>query len=110
MQRAFQQAPRGRPPFDPCLIYNHTMAVAICGSLLSASPRILAADESLAAKRPAPESSGLRAANLRVDTSLVLIPVQVTTAEGTPVTVLTKQNFQLFEGNQEQKISYFARD
>jgi Ca-activated chloride channel family protein len=100
------------------LIYNHPMAqlylhavrVAIWCSLLSVSPRILAADESLAAKRPAAESSSLRTAHLRVDASLVLIPVQVTTAEGTPVTALTKQNFQLFEDNQEQKITYFVRD
>jgi VWFA-related protein len=40
----------------------------------------------------------------------VLIPVHVTTAQGTPVTALAKQHFQLFEDNQEQKITYFARD
>jgi Ca-activated chloride channel homolog len=91
-------------------VYLHAVRVAIWCSLLSASPRILAADESLASKRPAAESSTLRTAHLRVDASLVMIPVQVTTAEGTPVTALTKQNFQLFEDNQEQKITWFARD
>ena len=84
--------------------------VAIWCSLLSAGPELLAADESLASKRPALESPALRTAHLRVDASLVLIPVHVTTPEGKPVTALAKANFQLFEDNQEQKITYFVQD
>ena len=47
---------------------------------------------------------------LRVDSSLVLIPAHVTTAEGTSVMNLTKENFQLFEEGVEQKITHFTRD
>jgi VWFA-related protein len=47
---------------------------------------------------------------IRVDTSLVLIPVHVTTADGAPVTDLRKESFRLFEDNAEQKVTYFAKD
>jgi len=48
--------------------------------------------------------------NLRVDAALAVIPVHVTTAIGTPVNGLGKENFQLFENGVEQKISYFATE
>lgn len=47
---------------------------------------------------------------MRVDSSLVLIPVHVTTPLGTSVTDLRKENFQLFEDNGEQTITHFAKD
>src|SRR5215472_2338761 len=53
----------------------------------------------------APESPR---ADLRVDVPLVLIPVNVTTPLGTPVTTLSKENFRLFEDGVEQKITHFA--
>jgi Ca-activated chloride channel homolog len=49
-------------------------------------------------------------ANLRVDSSLVLIPAQVTTREGSPIMNLTRKNFQIFEDGAEQQITYFAKD
>jgi Ca-activated chloride channel family protein len=49
-------------------------------------------------------------AHLRVDTSLVLIPVHVSTQLGTTVTNLTRENFRLFEESAEQSITYFAKD
>jgi len=49
-------------------------------------------------------------AHLRVDTSLVLIPVHVTTSLGISVTNLNKTNFQVFEDNVEQTITHFAMD
>jgi Ca-activated chloride channel family protein len=49
-------------------------------------------------------------AHLRIDSELVLIPVHVTTAAGLPVTDLTKENFRVFEDDQEQTIGYFAKD
>ena len=48
--------------------------------------------------------------DLRVDVPLVLIPAQVTTSLGTPVTTLGKENFQLLEDDAEQKIAYFASE
>src|SRR5258707_12328672 len=47
---------------------------------------------------------------LRVDASLVLIPVHVTTPFGTSVTNLDKDNFRIFEDAVEQKITYFVKD
>lgn len=49
-------------------------------------------------------------ANLRIDTSLVLIPTQVTTREGAPITDLKRKDFRIFEDGSEQEITYFAKD
>ncbi len=49
-------------------------------------------------------------AHLRADTSLVLIPVHVTTPVGIAITDLSKGNFQIFEDNVEQTITHFAKD
>jgi len=49
-------------------------------------------------------------AHLRIDSALVQIPVHVTTAYGMSITDLTKENFQIFEDDVEQKIATFAQD
>jgi Ca-activated chloride channel homolog len=49
-------------------------------------------------------------ASIRVDSSLVLIPVHVTTPLGASVTNLARENFQLFEENAPQTITLFAND
>jgi len=49
-------------------------------------------------------------AHLRVDMSLVLVPVHVTTPLGVSVTDLKKSNFKIFENNVEQAITHFAKD
>src|SRR5579872_942719 len=49
-------------------------------------------------------------ARLRVDSALALIPVHVTTADGTTVTNLERDNFEIFEDGVEQKISHFSKD
>jgi len=60
-----------------------------------------------AAPHPAAESpSGA----IRVDASLVLIPVHVTTEDGASVTDLSKESFHVFEDSTEQPITYFAKD
>jgi Ca-activated chloride channel homolog len=59
------------------------------------------------ASKPATE---LLPAHLRVDTSLVLVPVHVTTMLGISVTDLNKTNFQIYEDNVEQTITHFAMD
>ena len=50
------------------------------------------------------------ATDIRVDSSLVLIPAHVTTAIGAPVTNLARDDFRLFEDNVEQRITHFAMD
>ncbi|HTS49229.1 MAG TPA: VWA domain-containing protein [Bryobacteraceae bacterium] len=49
-------------------------------------------------------------ARLRVDSALALIPVHVTTADGTTVTNLARDNFEIFEDGVQQKISHFSKD
>lgn len=49
-------------------------------------------------------------ANLRSDSSLVVIPTHVTTMSGSSVTSLTRDNFSLTEDNVEQPIIHFDKD
>jgi VWFA-related protein len=49
-------------------------------------------------------------AELRIDSSLVEIPVHVTKRDGSSVTSLVKDNFQVFEDGVEQRINYFTQD
>ena len=49
-------------------------------------------------------------ASIRVDTSLVLIPVSVTDPLNRPVTGLEKEHFRVFEEKVEQVITQFASD
>jgi Ca-activated chloride channel family protein len=49
-------------------------------------------------------------ANIRVDTSLILVPVSVNDSLNRPVTGLEKENFRVFEDKAEQKITQFAMD
>jgi Ca-activated chloride channel family protein len=60
--------------------------------------------------RPTAEAADTHAASIRVDSSLVLIPVHVTTPLGATVTNLARENFQLFEENTPQAITLFAND
>src|SRR5579864_5665748 len=55
-----------------------------------------------------PDSAAGRRADIRVDTTLVLIPVSVTTMMGTFVASLDKENFKLYEDKAEQKILSFS--
>src|SRR5947199_10094567 len=49
-------------------------------------------------------------ANIRVDTSLVLVPVSVNDPLNRPVSGLEKENFRVFDDQVEQTISQFAMD
>jgi Ca-activated chloride channel homolog len=59
-------------------------------------------------KAPAPETATDRRAQIRVDTTLVLIPTTVTSMLGTFVTGLEKENFKLFEDKTQQQITTFS--
>ncbi len=61
--------------------------------------------------RPAPpDDSRAGQPTLRVDTSLVLIPVTVTDPLNRPVTGLERENFRLTDDRAEQTITQFAMD
>jgi VWFA-related protein len=59
-------------------------------------------------KSAEPESASDRRANIRIDTTLVLIPASVTTMLGAFVAGLEKENFKVFEDKVEQKITTFS--
>lgn len=48
--------------------------------------------------------------NIRLDVNLVLIPVLVTDLYDRPVRGLRKENFRVFEGNTEEKVTQFFSD
>jgi Ca-activated chloride channel family protein len=48
--------------------------------------------------------------HLRVDASLVLVPVHAVSATGANVTDLAVANFRVFEDGVEQKVTYFSQD
>src|SRR5579859_1538299 len=47
---------------------------------------------------------------LRVDASMVLVPVHAVSASGANVTDLAASTFRVFEDGVEQKVTYFAQD
>jgi Ca-activated chloride channel family protein len=49
-------------------------------------------------------------ANLRAETSMVLVPAHVTDSIGAPVADLARENFRVFEDGVEQPITYFGRE
>jgi len=60
-------------------------------------------------QQPRP-SSAAPPGTIRVEASLVLIPVHVATPGGASVTDLAKESFRLFDDDSEQNISYFAQE
>ncbi len=60
-------------------------------------------------RRPNQGRTGGPAVNLRVDTTMVLIPVTVTDGLDHPVTDLPGSSFRLFEGGVEQAVQSFFR-
>jgi len=81
----------------------------ICfGILLSLSCSSLAFQATITprATRPSAEPQPV----LRSDSSLVVIPTHVTTAAGSSVTSLSRENFRVVEDNVEQPIVHFDKD
>src|SRR5438105_15607695 len=60
--------------------------------------------------RPVPKDEPSRGSNIRVDTTLILVPVAVNDPINRPVSGLEKENFRVFEDNVEQEITHFAMD
>src|SRR6516164_8281006 len=52
----------------------------------------------------------VRTKRLRADVDLVLVPVTVTDATNQPVLDLEKDNFRLYENDNEQKIRFFSKE
>ena len=60
--------------------------------------------------RPGPKAEPRPSANIRVDSTLVLIPVTVTDPMNRFVTGLEKDSFKIFEDKKEQPISQFSSE
>jgi VWFA-related protein len=61
--------------------------------------------------KPAPKvESSKRTPNIRVDTTLILVPVSVNDPLNRPVSGLEKENFRVFEDKVPQPITQFAMD
>jgi VWFA-related protein len=60
--------------------------------------------------KPSPKAELLPKANIRVDSTLVLIPVTVTDPMNRFVTGLEKENFKVFEDKKEQEIRQFSSE
>lgn len=61
-------------------------------------------------EKPAPKGEPTSQPTLRVDTSLVLVPVSVNDPLNRPVSGLEKENFRVFDDRVEQTITQFAMD
>jgi len=81
-----------------------TMALALAAVALSGQGPVQPRP-----KKAAPEEARQQA-TIRVDTSLILVPVSVNDPLNRPVTGLERENFRIFEDKVEQKISQFAMD
>lgn len=77
-------------------------AFAQSGPLVSIVPRVRT--------EPVANYAAYPRADLRVDVPLILTPVHVTTALGTTVTDLRKENFRIFEDGVEQTVTNFAME
>lgn len=76
----------------------------------AAQPNVSITPRSRTAAPDANESITDRRADIRVDTTLVLIPVTVTDPASRFVTGLDKENFKLFEDKVEQELSQFSSE
>jgi len=76
------------------------MAVAMVGQQVKIEPR----------QKSAPKQAEQRGANIRVDTTLILVPVTVNDPLNRPVSGLEVENFRVFEDKVPQTISQFAMD
>jgi VWFA-related protein len=62
------------------------------------------------ARPPLAEPPKLPASNIRVDTSLVLVPVTVCDPNNRPVKGLEKEHFRVFDDKVEQAVTHFAME
>jgi Ca-activated chloride channel family protein len=87
----------------------YALAVAGVGAAALLTLNAQVAIEPRAKPAPQMQTESSRA-NLRVDTTLVLVPVTVTDAENRPVTGLEKDNFRVLEDRVPQAITQFAME
>ena len=96
--------PMGRSPYP-------ALSVIVLLSVYSISPGQTPSSGPVVSivPRPAPSVNpdAVPGEHLRVDASMVLVPVHAVSATGANVTDLAAENFRVFEDGVEQKITYF---
>jgi Ca-activated chloride channel family protein len=85
--------------FGVCLATTLTVAQDMQSARVTITPRTVA-----------PRSPARGGASIRVDTSIVLVPVTVTDPFGAPYPGLTRDSFRLLENGVEQDLKYFATE
>ena len=88
-----------------CFIILSSLCVTSRAQTTTSQPRVSIVPRA----RPEMQAAGAPDVHLRVDASLVLVPIHATSDRGTSVTDLLKENFRLFEDGVEQKVSYFSK-
>ncbi len=76
--------------------------MAVCGVSWNAAAQ--------SRRRPAAAGDSNRPSTLRIDTSLVLVPVSVCDPTNRPVTGLEREHFKLFDDRVEQTVTHFSMD
>ena len=93
------------------MVWRRWAGVLGCSLIAGCAQRAALGQEAVnIVPRVAAKTAATAPAAIRVDSALVLIPVHVTTAAGASVTSLDRDNFRLFDDNEEQTISVFAHD
>jgi Ca-activated chloride channel family protein len=97
-----------------CLTAVFAVLFAVASSLGQAIAQELHivqnAQSPLGGDKPNPSYFGRQPSTLRVNVDLVLVPVTVTDSLGRCVTGLDKQNFRIYEGEEEQAIRHFSSE
>jgi VWFA-related protein len=71
-------------------------------------PQASPADDGISESKVAPGGETIEGDVIRVNTSLVTVPVSVMDRSGRYVPLLRRENFKIFEDGVEQKLAYFA--
>jgi Ca-activated chloride channel family protein len=88
-----------------------TFGAALCCASCAMAFQADAGDTVVAiAPRSRPQPMDETKPLLRIDSSMVLVPVHVTTAVGATVNGLNRENFQILEDRSEQRISTFGME
>src|SRR5690349_12853447 len=97
--------------FFPLSLLSCVILAFVCGASGQSQDQVhIEPRKDPAATESSPSSDQPRLKSMRIDTNLVLIPVTVSDTLNRPVTSLGKQNFELFEGGEQQKIRYFSTE
>jgi Ca-activated chloride channel family protein len=91
------------------------LPIPLCIAVITCAPPLNSQSEGLmnataGRQRGQPSLAGSTTKSLQVDVNVVLVPVVVTDGANHSVTGLEKQNFAIYEDNEQQEIQYFSTE